>query len=229
MESRQTDYPQSGLSEPYPTFPEPASEGSSADQASAAQYSQGQDPRSTSTFSASATPTTDYAVNPATTRTGSFNEYIQPHQPHQAHRPYQPSAQAATAGGAMAQPQSPSLPLQDAQNSDHTQQLKSDSDVPIDPSIAAATSPTYPPQYSPYQPHGADMHTYPPNTPMYAAQRPEWNGQQYPPHSMHFGHPSSSGPTAPAMSSPAQRPPPVGHSGHYPFLRTPYQNYVRYS
>lgn len=201
MDGRQTEYPQSGLSSPYPTFPEPPSEGSSADQASAAQYPQGQDPRA-SNFSSSATPTSDYAINPSSARSGSFPEYIQ--------RSYQPSAQGANAGG-MAQPQSPSMPLPDGQNNDHQQQqLKSDDNVPIDPSIAAATSPTYPQhgQYSPYTPH-SDMQHYPghPTTPMYA-QRPEWAGQ-YPQHAMHYGHPSTSGPPAPAMVSPVQRPPTV--------------------
>jgi hypothetical protein len=208
MEGRQTEYPQSGLSSPYPTFPGPPSEGSSADQASAAQYPQGQDPRS-SNFPPAATPTSEYALNAPTPQSGSFPEYIQ--------RSYQPGAQRATAGG-MAQQQSPSMPLPDEQNNHHhnNQNLKSDSDVPIDPSIAAASTPTYPQhgQYSPYQPHGGDMQQhYPghPTTPMYA-QRPEWAGQ-YPPHSMHY-HPSSSGPPAQALVSPGvQRPPAVGGEG----------------
>lgn len=207
MDGRQTDYPQTGLNSPYPTFPEPPSEESSADQASAAHHPpQGPDSRA-SNFSSSATPTSEYAnLPPSAARSGSFPEYIQ--------RSYQPSAQGAAAGG-MAQPQSPSLSLQDGQNNDHQpQQLKSDSDVPIDPSIAAATSPTYPhqQQYSPYTPHH-DMQHYPghPSTPMYA-QRPEWAGQ-YPPqhHQMAaYGHPASSGQSAPAMVSPVQRPPTVG-------------------
>lgn len=202
MDGRQTDYPQSGLSSPYPTFPEPPSEGSAADPASAAQYTPGQDPRA-SNFSSSATPTPDYnGINPSSARSGSFQDYIP--------RPYQPNAPGATAGG-MAQSQSPSMPLQDGQNNDHPPQaLKSDSDVPIDPSIAAATSPTYPQhqQYSPYTPH-PDMQHYQnqPTTPMYAP-RPEWAGH-YPPQHMPYGHASTSGPPAPAMVSPVQRPPGV--------------------
>jgi hypothetical protein len=198
MDARQQDYPQSGLSLPYPTFPEPASEGPSADQASAAQYPpQGQDPRASNL-----TPTSDYSLNPSSARSGSFPEYIQ--------RSYQPGAQGQAPGG-MAQ-QSPSMPLSDGQANDHHQQQqhKSDSDVPIDPSIAAATSPTYShqQQYSPYTPHH-DMQHYPghPQTPIYAS-RPEWAGQ-YPQPGMHYGHPASSGPPAPAMVSPVQRPPTV--------------------
>lgn len=202
MDGRQAEYSQTGLNSPYPTFPEPPSEDLAADQASAVQYPQGQDPRAAN-FSSSATPSSDYQINPSSARSGSFPEYIQ--------RPYQPGAQPPAAGG-MAQPQSPSMPL-DGQNNDHqAQQLKSDSDVPIDPSIAAATSPTYPQhqQYSPYTPHH-DMQHYPghPATPMYA-QRPEWAGQ-HPQHQMPYGYPSTSGPPAPAMVSPVQRPPNVGY------------------
>ncbi|KAF2687018.1 hypothetical protein K458DRAFT_385841 [Lentithecium fluviatile CBS 122367] len=214
MDGRQPEYPQTGLNSAYPTFPEPSSEESPADPASAAQYPQTQDPRA-SNFSSSATPTSEYAVPPSA-RSGSFPEYLS--------RSYQPGAQGAAAGG-MAQPQSPSMPLSDGQNNDHSNnQLKSDSDVPIDPSIAAATSPTYPhqQQYSPYAPHH-DMQHYPghPSTPMYA-QRPEWAGQ-YPQHGMPYGHPSSSGPPAPAMVSPVQRPPTGGHplSTVYSFVPIP--------
>jgi hypothetical protein len=199
MDARQQDYPQSGLSSPYPTFPVPLSEGLSADQASAAQYpTQGQDPRASNL-----TPTSDYSLNPSSARSGSFPEYIQ--------RSYQPGAQGQAPGG-MAQQQSPSMPLSDGQSNDHLnqQQHKSDSDVPIDPSIAQATSPTYPhpQQYSPYTPHH-DMQHYPgqhPQTPIYG-QRPEWAGQ-YPQPGMHY-HPASSGAPAPAMVSPVQRPPTV--------------------
>lgn len=202
MDARQQDYPQSGLSLPYPSFPEPPSEGTSADQASAAQYPPpGQDPRASNL-----TPTSDYSLNPSSARSGSFPEYLQ--------RSYPPGAQSQAPGG-MAQQQSPSLPLSDGQANDHHQQQqhKSDSDVPIDPSIAAATSPTYShqQQYSPYTPHH-DMQHYPghPQTPIYAS-RPEWAGQ-YPQPGMHYGHPASSGPPAPAMVSPVQRPPTVSLS-----------------
>ncbi|PSN66799.1 hypothetical protein BS50DRAFT_493095 [Corynespora cassiicola Philippines] len=199
MDGRPSDYPQSGLSEPYPTFPQPPSESEPTDQASVAQYPQGQDPRANN-YSNSATPTSEYQLNPSSARSGSFPEYLQ--------RSYPPSAQGAAAGG-MAQQQSPSMPLSDGQTNDHQpQQLKSDSDVPIDPSIAAATSPTYPQhgQYSPYTPHH-DMQHYPgqPTTPMYPS-RPEWAGH-YPQHPMGYPHPSTSGPPAPAMVSPVQRPP----------------------
>ncbi|KAJ9663587.1 hypothetical protein H2201_005548 [Coniosporium apollinis] len=204
MDGRQTDYPQSGLSSPYPSFPEPHSEGSSADQASAAQYPHGQDPRS-SNFSSSATPTSDYGLNPSSARSGSFPEYIQRGQ-----NPY--SGQGPNAGG-MAQAQSPSISLQDGQaSSEKFEDGDSNHDVPIDPSIA--TSPTYPPHpnYSPYPPQH-DMHQYQghPATPVYA--RPDWGNPQYPPapHGMHPQYmAASSGPPQPSMVSPVPRPPGVG-------------------
>jgi hypothetical protein len=187
MDARQADYPQSGLSSPYPTFPEPLSEAASADQASAAQYPpQGQDPRSSNL-----TPNSDYSLNPSSARSGSFPEYIQ--------RSYQPAAQAQAPAG-MAQQQNPS--------------------------IAAQTSPTYAShqqQYSPYTPHH-DMQHYPgqPQTPMGYPSRPEWAGH-YPQPGMHYGHPASSGPPAPAMVSPVQRPPTGGHplSTVYSFVPIP--------
>ncbi|KAF2016304.1 transcriptional regulator [Aaosphaeria arxii CBS 175.79] len=222
MDGRQSEYPQSGLHSPYPTFPEPPSEGSLADQASAAQYPpppQGQDPRAAN-FSSSATPTSEYAINPSSARSGSFPEYIQ--------RPYQQSPQGANAAN-MAQPQSPSMPLPDGSHLDHQQsQLKSDDNVPIDPSIAAATSPTYPQhgQYSPYTPHHSEMQHYQghPQTPMYPAQRPDWAAAQAQyPHGLPYGHPASSGAPAPAMVSPVQRPPTGGHplSTVYSFVPIP--------
>ncbi|RYN44145.1 hypothetical protein AA0112_g542 [Alternaria arborescens] len=196
MDARQADYPQS-------------------DQASAAQYPPpGPDPRSSNL-----TPNSDYSLNPSSARSGSFPEYIQ--------RSYQPGAQGQAPGG-MAQQQSPSMPIPDGQTNGHQspQQLKSDSDVPIDPSIAAQTSPTYAShqqQYSPYTPHH-DMQHYPgqPQTPMGYASRPEWAGH-YPQPGMHYGHPATSGPPAPAMVSPVQRPPTGGHplSTVYSFVPIP--------
>lgn len=205
MDGRQSDYSQTGLSSSYPSFPEPQSEGSPSDQASAAQYPQGQDPRSAN-FSSSATPTSEYGINPSSARSGSFPEYIQ--------RPYPPQSGQASHPGGMAQATSPSMPLHDGQNNSHNpHSIKSDSDVPIDPSIAAATSPSYPPhaQYSPYGAQHDMSYQGHPGTPMYP-QRPEWGGQYPPPtpHGMPYGHgPASSGPPAPAMVSPVQRPPTV--------------------
>lgn len=207
MDGMKTEYPQSGLNTPYPTFPEPQSEGSSADQASAAQYAPGQDPRHAN-FSSSATPTSEYGIAPSSARSGSFPDYIQ--------RPYHPAAGHPANAAGMAQATSPSMPIEDGQaNNRHAQSMKSNPDVPIDPSIAAATSPTYPPhgQYSPYAPQH-EMH-YQAHPGVYA--RPEWAGGQYAPGHPHmpphYGHPPvTSGPAAGSMVSPVQRPPTVSTS-----------------
>lgn len=206
MDNRQTDYPQSGLSSPYPPISHHQSEPSSADQASAAQYPQSQDPRS-SNFSSSATPSSEYSINPSSARSGSFPDYIQ-RPPYQ-----QPGAQSTNPGG-MAQATSPSMPLPDGHANSHTpQRIKSDPDVPIDPSIASATSPTYPqPQYSPYQQQHDMAHyqAHPPSAPPMYGRAPDWPSH-FSGHPM--GHPyppgASSGPPPPAMVSPVQRPPAV--------------------
>lgn len=209
MDGRQpkyeAEYPQSGLNSSYPTFPEPDSEGSSADQASAAQYTPGQDPR-TSNFSSSATPTSEYGLAPSSARSGSFPDYIQ--------RGYHPSSGQTTPAGGMAQATSPSSPLHNgaANNSGHSS--GSNSDLPLDPSIAAA-SPTYTPHQPPYSPYGPPSHEnpqhYQQHSNIYA--RPDWAiSQPYPPahpHMPHYGH-ATSGAPAPAMVSPVARPPTVG-------------------
>ncbi|KAF2431203.1 hypothetical protein EJ08DRAFT_587614 [Tothia fuscella] len=220
MDGRQTEYPQSGLSPPYAAYSEQHSEGDSADPASAAQYPQGQDPRSAN-FSSSATPTSEYGIPPTSARSGSFPEYIQ-------RQNYPPAGQGATAGG-MAQATSPSQPLQDdgAASNHNGNNIRSDAEVPIDPSIAAA-SPSYPPQhqqqYSPYQPQHDISHYSPAHPGVYG--RPEWATQPQPTygqHMPHYGHPSSTGPPTPSMVSPVQRPPTGGHplSTVYSFVPIP--------
>lgn len=81
----------------------------------------------------------------------------------------------------MAQQQnSPSLPQlaqQDGRSHHAAPAVKSDNDVPIDPSIAAP-SPTYPyGQHSPYAPNPEMTHSYPhPGSGMYTQPRPDWTG-----------------------------------------------------
>jgi len=76
------------------------------------------------------------------------------------------------------------MPLHDGPPHDHhtANRMKSDSDVPIDPSIAQS-SPTYPPPYSPYHPQGHEIQQYAGHPPpgMYQ-QRPEGWPPQYPQH-----------------------------------------------
>lgn len=209
MDGRQPEYPQSGLSSPYAHYNGPQSEASSsADQASAVQYQAGQDYKS-SNFSSSATPDSNYG------RSGSFPEYIQRSYADGRQSQYTPGAQSN-----MAQTSSPSLSNTPDGGSGHaSNNAKSDSEVPIDPSIAQS-SPTYPPphNYSPYPP----QHDVPPQyagQPMTSYGRPEWAGQYSSP--MGYGHsPATTGGAAPNMMAHAiARPPAVGsHPGAPPVV-----------
>ncbi|PQE12074.1 Transcriptional regulator protein [Rutstroemia sp. NJR-2017a BVV2] len=202
MERGATEYTQSGLQTPYPhAFTDAQSEDSSADHASAAQYTPQQEVR-TNNYSTSATPTSEYGVYPASARSGSFPEHLQ--------RPYHPASNHSGSSGGMAQPTSPSIPLQDGRSNHQSAQLKSDQDVPIDPSIAAS-SPTYPAhggQYSPYPPQEQMQHGYQqhPSGAMYTQPRPDWGGYGHPaaPHGMPT-YPVS-GAQTPTSAAPAGRP-----------------------
>ncbi len=198
MDGRQQEYPQSGLSSPYAPYNETQSERSSADQASTVQYQPSTDYKS-SNFSSSATPNPDYGL-PQSARSGTFPDY---------QTRYPPSAAGAHAG--MAQTSSPSPPMSDDQqpNGHASNNMKSDGDVPIDPSIAQS-SPTYPPpqNYSPYPPQHEMQHQQ-----QYAGQpmayaRPEWAGHYQQPM---YGHsPATTGGAAPNMAAHTMpRPPPV--------------------
>jgi hypothetical protein len=109
----------------------------------------------------------------------------------------------------MAQTSSPSLSMSDNQqpNGHASNNMKSDGDVPIDPSIAQS-SPTYPPHhgYSPYPPQH--------EMPQYAGQpmgygRPDWAGQYAQPM---YGHPPATTGGAPPnmVAHTMPRPPAVG-------------------
>lgn len=163
MERSTSEYPQTGLPSPYPSnFGDANSEGSSADHASAAQYSNQKEVN----YPTSATPTSEYGVYPQSARSGTFPDHGQ--------RSYQSAT--PTSSGSMAQQNSPSLPQQDGRNH-QSHPVNSDSNVPIDPSIAAP-SPTYPyGQHSPYGPNPDMQHGYShPSGGMYAQPRPEWGG-----------------------------------------------------
>ena len=209
MDGRQPEYTQSGLSSPYAPYNGTQSEGSSADQASAVQYQSGQDYKP-SNFSSSATPNSEYGL-PQSARSGSFPEYIQrPYadgQPPQ-HR-YPVSATSGHAG--MAQTSSPSLPMHDHQqpNGHASNNMKSDGDVPIDPSIAQQPSPSYPPphNYSPYPPQH-EMSQYGAQQMGYG--RPEWAGHY--PQPMYGHSPATTGGAAPGMAAHTMPRPPVSTS-----------------
>lgn len=196
MERGAAEYQQqSGLPSPYPSnFGDNHSEGSSADHASAAQpYPVKQEVN----YPASATPSSEYGVYPQSARSGSFAEHLQ--------RPYHPASSASSGGMAQQQPNSPSMPQPDGRNH-HTHAVKSDHDVPIDPSIAAP-SPTYAyGQHSPYGPNPDMSHGYShPSGGMYAQPRPDWGGYgQHGAAPITPGHPVYGQP--PASAPPQQRP-----------------------
>ncbi|KAH6994128.1 hypothetical protein EDB82DRAFT_525210 [Fusarium venenatum] len=204
MERSAPEYSQSGLPSPYPSnFGDTNSEGSRADHASAAQYPVKQEVN----YSTSATPTSEYGVYPHTARSGSFPEHVQ--------RSYHPASSASS--GSMAQQQnSPSMPQQDGR-SHQTHPVKSDNDVPIDPSIAAP-SPTYASygQHSPYAPNPDMSHSYPhPGGGMYAQPRPDWAG-----YGQHGGAPLTPGHPVYAQN-PASAPPPQRPNQVYSFVPIP--------
>jgi hypothetical protein len=122
----------------------------SLDQSSVATYTT-QDPRSAN-ISSNNTPQSDYGITPSSARSSGFPpEHLRYSQ--YSHAPHHQGAVVT-----MAQPTSPSMSLPDgAPNGNPTANSlhkRSNSDVPIDPSISQA-SPTYPP-YSPY-PQGQDI------------------------------------------------------------------------
>ncbi|KAL8699578.1 MAG: hypothetical protein Q9201_005925 [Fulgogasparrea decipioides] len=158
---------------------------SQSDPASAAQYTPQQDVRP-SNFANSATPTSEFGVNPSSARSANLNPDYLARQQYAQQQQHNSHASAAS----MAQATSPSMSLHDGQQNNHHNppHVKSNSEVPIDPSIAAS-SPTYPP-YSPYAHQGHDMAQY----------------QGHPPHGyqgwpqQYAGHPSHGLPGGPYSS-----------------------------
>jgi hypothetical protein len=217
MERGGPGFAQSGLQSPTLSFGTKSE--ITADNASvvAIQYAP-QEVRSTD-FSNSATPTSEYGVHPTSARSGSFPEHIQ--------RQYYTSSNHSGSSGSMAQSTSPSMPLQDGR-SNHHQAIKSDAEVPIDPSIAAS-SPTYPPhggQYSPYPPQQEMSHGgYPqhPGGPMYSQPRPDWSGYGQQPH---HGMPA---PYTTGVSTPTSAAPAGARPGQVSYTILPFLHYTNYA
>ena len=207
MERGAPEYSQSGLPSPLPSnVGDSQSEASSADHVSAAPFASQQEARS-ATYSASATPTSEYSVFPPSARSAAFPEHIQ--------RSYHPANNHGGGGGGMAQtPTSPSVPLSDDGQTHHSQ-VKSDNQLPLDPSIAAP-NPTYPHgQYATYATPGQEMtthgYTHPGSAGLYAQPRPDWSGYGQSP-----GGPIAPGhhvfPQTPTNAAPAARQNQVGFS-----------------
>lgn len=244
MDGRQPAYQQPGLTSSYPqslqeqdseTLPadqgSPSSTAAAAAAAAAAHYGPGQEGRPPN-FPSATTPASEYGMNPSSTRSASFPDYgggaaaaAAAAAQHQQRYHSAAASQAGVGGGGMAtQPpppssRSPSLPLKPHGHagSNGIDSIKSDNDLPIDPSIAAQTSPTYPPpggQYSPYTPQHDMSHFSPHSGTPGIFQRPEWSGSyphHQPPHHL-YGSPSvTTGAPSPAMVSPVARPPGVSY------------------
>ncbi|KAK4043298.1 hypothetical protein C8A01DRAFT_43788 [Parachaetomium inaequale] len=174
MERAAPEYSQSGLPSPHPSVVgDTQSKAEPVDPASAAQYATQQEARASS-YSNSATPTSEYSVYPTTSRSATFPDM---------QRSYHPANNPNGNGGGMPQtPTSPSMPLPDGRSHQNPQpeQAKSDSALPIDPSIAGA-SPTYAThsQYPPYAAPPQDMsqgYQHPGTPGLYTQPRPDWGG-----------------------------------------------------
>lgn len=157
------------LPSPYPSnFGDSRSEVSPSDPSSNNHQYATQPEARQSHYSTTATPTSDYSNYPASARSGSFPEHLQ--------RQQYPSA---SIGGASMASNSSSLNLQDGVGHQDPQQdpqhVKSDSDVPIDPSITAQSPTQYQyPQASPYGSAAPDMsHAYG-HPGVYPQGRPDW-------------------------------------------------------
>ena len=156
-------------------------------------------------------PASEFRVNPSLARAANLNpEYIA--------RPQYAQQQNHANTGSMAQATSPSMSLQDGHQNNHhnTPHVKSNSDVPIDPSIAAS-SPTYPP-YSPYAQQGHDMSHYQGQPP---PGYPHWP-QQYAghPHGLPNGPYSSPGTAVSAAGAAATAGPRSGQVCFAPLLKS---------
>lgn len=151
------------------------------DSASSGQYPPHSETRSNQ-YPPIPTPGSDYSATPSSARSGSFpQDYLSRH--HQ----YTPSS------ASMAQASSPSIPP--SSGGRHPSHSHSNSDVPIDPSIAHQSSPTYPAPYSPYAPSdpmGYAQHAY-----------AQWPGHH--PYAMPYSSPGGPGS---AGGSPATAGPP---------------------
>lgn len=170
------------------------------DQSSVATYTPQTDGRSTN-LSSTNTPQSDYGITPTSARSSGFPDPLARYGPYPSAPSHHPGAVAT-----MAQPNSPSMSLPDGGENNHrnsnTNSVKSNSDVPIDPSISQA-SPTYPPPQYPYPPPGQHMSPYGDQNHPAMYGRPDWPYGQHPGMQPPYGHPPTS---QPPPQQNAQRP-----------------------
>ncbi|KAK5202940.1 hypothetical protein LTR41_011330 [Exophiala xenobiotica] len=195
----------------------------SLDRSSVATYST-QDPRAAN-ISSYNTPQSNYGFTPSSVRSSEFPpEHLRYSQFFHAatHSPppfHPPKKQGAV--GTMAQPTSPSItPPEGVPNGNPTansHHVRSNSDVPIYPSISQASR-IYPP-YSLYPQDGNMQHAYQPQQPSYMQQRPpheRWEG--YPPqHDMPAPYPHP----GPGVQGPPQTSAPSPTGQVYSFVPIP--------
>lgn len=173
--------------------------------------------------SSSATPTSEYGLNPSSSRSSTFPEYLtrQPYPEGGASRYHPPMANQSGGGPGMAPTSNPSSPLPPVDP--HTtgrggaRSLKSDPDMVTDPGIAA-TSPTYPPPapYASYpppqdmspaypgQPGASNVYGRPPDWGHYPPPHPHGLPPAYGPHPSPTTTVSSASPSTPVGPRPGQ-------------------------
>lgn len=182
-------YGQPGSHSSYPPYPAASDEPASGENPPSTTYGQqGQEARPAATTYTAPTPGPDYSE-----RAGTFNSYVQPRNNyHSGHHSTPPSNMGSN---------SPSSPTPAVQP--HESSTRSDSCVPIDPSMASQTaSPsTYTPAPQPQHPYGYEGMHNPPGH--YAQMYPRWHEQAH-------GYPiyASAAPAA-TITSPTLRPPTV--------------------
>ncbi|KAL7276914.1 hypothetical protein RUND412_000058 [Rhizina undulata] len=203
MDRGSSEYTQSGLSSAssYSTYSNSRSENSSSSEPPASGYQQpSQEVRSTSntTYSSSATPSSDYGAISSASRTPTFPPEYLGHRYSEGGAPrYHPSS---SGGGGMLS-NSPQHSAQPSLASSGQYQVKTNPKPSADSSVAAP-SPTYShPQYA-YPPGHAMPETYP-HAGAPPGWRPEWSAPNYAQPSPHQMAPSPYGAHA---SSPASVP-----------------------
>jgi len=212
MDAMKQEYAQPGLTSPSTSSERGHdSEDASTDHPSAAPYSQ---PGQEAKYSAAApAPASEYG------RSANYPDYMHRTQyPDGTHRHYAPGGQNNSSAGNIPQPTSPSMPVIDGLSHGHPDGVhaSSDMDVPIDPSIAAA-SPTYPHQQHyttyPQQQPQHDIPHYQQSPGMY--QRSEYGSPYSAGHAQgipnNYAHGQSPVNPSPSVGQGGTRPPGVSH------------------
>ncbi|EQL33989.1 hypothetical protein, variant 3 [Blastomyces dermatitidis ATCC 26199] len=194
MDRPASDYAQPGLHSPNPTLAEPQSERPAAEQTAAAasgQYTSQPEARPATQYTAPAegrpsnisssnTPQPDYGLNPPAPAPPQTQPQQQQQQQHQAQAQPQPQAPPPPAARPPPGPYPEYLTRQPQyHHAPHTQPGGAAGMAQATNPSIAASSPTYPPPYSPYNPQGHEMTQYPGHPPPQMYGRPDWPPHQY--------------------------------------------------